>query len=469
MAPNLFLCFTLLCALFSFPTCLSYQSDAPSSSSSSTSTQSSGHGSVKFRSFPSFLLNLNLGSRKLSNGPRRGRRFAEMGNSSEVSVAPTPSSNGKLGAEPKKRKEPPAAEKWLAGVALGAIAGAISAFLAPLLFEVIHDWVKGPKLGKPVVFQRKVIDTKSLAFLEKAGVMESLELLGKGGSGEVYKFTFENGTPVAIKRVFGLTAPVHGGVASEKSSDVTTNSLQIHAELNTLGQIRHRNLVTLLAYIPQPNAHLLIYDYMQMGSLHDVIIKVAEHKVELSWPQRLDIAKDLATGLKYLHFECDPRVIHCDLKPGNILLDKDMVAHIGDFGLAKVIPDKHTHITGNNLAGTVGYIAPEYYQTLRYTTKGDVYAFGVVLVVLLTGKEPTHSFFSEVHSHLGDWLADVLASRSESAANVLDLSLQGNGDVKEMLLALKLAAFCLHEDPHERPNADEVLKMLNQIRPSPLR
>ncbi|MCO5576216.1 hypothetical protein L7F22_030024 [Adiantum nelumboides] len=416
------------------------------------------------------------GSRKLQTGSFRGRLVAEMGNITSPAMAPAPAraraptsgGNGKLGAEPaeRKKKSTSPAVKWLAGIALGSLTGAMSAIIASFLFRVIRSYVRRPKAGKPVVFQRKIMDTKALAFLEKAAAMESLELVGRGGSGEVYKTTLENGTVVAIKRVLGLATPPNGGGVDpvlEKSYDLTKNSAQIQAELNTLGQIRHRNLVTLLAYIPQPSSHLLIYEYMENGSLHDALIKVAENKLELPWRKRLDIAKDVATGLKYLHLECVSAIIHCDLKPGNILLDNDLVAHIGDFGLAKLIPDKDTHITGNNIAGTVGYIAPEYYQSLRYTTKGDVYGFGVVLVALLTGKEPTDPYFADVCTHLGNWLADILASGNESAIAIVDEHLRGHGDEEEMLLAMKVAAFCLQGDPRQRPNADNILKMLNQI------
>ncbi|KAI5071875.1 hypothetical protein GOP47_0014126 [Adiantum capillus-veneris] len=473
MALKLYLCLTLLSLP---PATSSYHHPHGNIASAPSSFSQSGHGSSNLQSFSSFLWQKILhGSRKLQTVSSRGRLAAEVGNITDTSTrapaqapAPAPSSggNGKLG----KKESTSTVVKWLAGIALGSVTGAISALIASLLLGVIRGYAKRPKAGKPVVFQRKIVDAKALAFLEKAVAMESLELLGKGGSGEVYKTNLENGTAVAIKKVLGLSVSPNGGGVDpdlEQSYDLTKNSKQIHAELTTLGQIRHRNLVTLLAYIPQPSAHLLIYEYIENGSLHDVLMEVAQNKLELPWKKRLAIAKDVATGLKYLHLDCIPKIIHCDLKPGNILLDKDMVAHIGDFGLAKVIPDKHTHITGNNVAGTVGYIAPEYYQSLRYNTQGDVYAFGVVLIVLVTGKEPTSPLFVEVNTHMGNWIANILAAGDESAKSILDERLRGHGDEEEeMLLVLKVAAFCLLEDPRARPNADDILKMLNQIRSS---
>lgn len=422
--------------------------------------------------------------RKLSQGLiSRGRSFAEVVNKTRNStssnegnqrVGPAPAAAPAVApiasnkSKPRDDKEPPAV-RWLAGIALGMATGIISAILAVSIYRLVYDYIKRPKPNKPVIFQRRFIDSKALAFLEKEGALEALELLGKGGCGEVFKTTLENGKVVAIKRARTMASANNSqGVDAtlEQSYDLTKNSAQIHAELHTLGQIRHRNLVTLLAYVPKPNAHILIYDFMENGSLHDALMKVWEGSLELTWPMRHKIAVGVAMGLKYLHFDCSPKIIHRDLKPGNILLDHDMEAHIGDFGLAKLMPDNFTHFTSNNLAGTVGYIAPEYHQTLRYTAKGDVYSFGVVLVVLLTGKEPTSHLFSGVYNHMGSWVNEILASGEDSAMAFLDQHLLGHGFETQMLLAFKIASFCLNESPSSRPTSNDILKMLNQIRPS---
>lgn len=366
----------------------------------------------------------------------------------------------------KQHKKPPVVVKWLSGTAVGIVTGAISAIVCSTFFRLIVDYIKRPKPAvTTMVFQHKFIKSKDLAFLNKDDSLESLEVLGKGGSGQVYKAVLETGKTVAIKKVVALLSDPSKGTdrTLEESYDLTRNSKQIYAELNTLGQVRHRNLVGLLAYIPKPNAHLLIYDFMENGSLRDALMRVETGTLDLTWPMRYKIALGTAMGLQYLHFESSPKVVHRDLKPGNILLDEDMEAHIGDFGIAKIMPDSFTHFSTTNVAGTVGYIAPEYNQSLRYTTKGDVYSYGVVLAVLLTGKEPTDDLFSEVATSMGNWIMDRMNSGEEATIACFHPSLRGKGYDGEMILAFKLAAYCVQENPASRPTSDQVVKILRTI------
>eukprot|EP01018_Ginkgo_biloba_P025112 Gb_18261 [translate_table: standard] len=185
--------------------------------------------------------------------------------------------------------------------------------------------------------------------------------------------------------------------------------------------------------------------------------------MELGWPIRHKIAVGIASGLQYLHFHSHPKIIHRDLKPGNILLDDDFEAHVADFGLAKAIPESVTHITSSNVAGTVGYIAPEYHQTLKFTDKCDVYSFGVVLAVLVTGKQPYDDFFQTIpEASIPKWLRNVLGSGN--TAEAIDPTLRGQGFDDEIFLMLKIACFCTDDNPSKRPNSREVLSMLSQIR-----
>ncbi|CAM6097953.1 unnamed protein product [Calypogeia fissa] len=363
-----------------------------------------------------------------------------------ASPAPTPS------ASPSKKSRH-TARRWALGLALGLVAGAIAAaILAVLLRLCVFYMHKAPYLSGPIIFHPN-ISPKMLLFLERDGSLREAELVGEGGAGRVYKAELENDMVVAVKSV--LVKEDQKGLFGKK---------QIQAELETLGCIRHRNLVVLLAYVHRPNCHLLLYEYMRNGSLHHAFQKVNAGELELPWPVRHRIAVGTCEGLSYLHFLSNPRIVHRDLKPSNILLDDNFVAHVSDFGLAKVIPGADTHVT-TGVAGTVGYIAPEYSQTCRFTDKSDVYSFGVVLAVLLTGKDPTDQFFHTVPGgSIGSWLHDLL--QKGEGADAIDPRLKTGEEhyEEEMLLAMKIAVFCTSANPNERPSSKEVLVMLGQIR-----
>ncbi|EHA8588698.1 hypothetical protein COCNU_scaffold006359G000020 [Cocos nucifera] len=237
-------------------------------------------------------------------------------------------------------------------------------------------------------------DLSFLEELDNGGHL--LETIGHGGCGEVYKAEIFNGDGkmlIAIKRI--MQPAIDANKLCKQESNLLSHQMrQIRSEIQTVGQIRHRNLLPLLAHIPKTNCHYLIYEFMKNGSLHDALKAVSNGLRELQWTVRHKIAVDVAAGLEYLHIVHRPRIIHRDLKPANILLDDDLNARISDFGLAKMVPDIITsgEMT-TKVAGTVGYIAPEYHRTLLFTDKCDIYSFGVILAVLVTGKFPTDNFF----------------------------------------------------------------------------
>ncbi|KAG2676021.1 hypothetical protein I3843_12G033000 [Carya illinoinensis] len=379
-----------------------------------------------------------------------------------TSGAPAPSP---AVATHKRKKHKRKLSGWILGFLAGAVVGSISGFVFTLLFKLTLAAVRsGGKEQGPSIFSPLIKKAEDLAFLEKEDGLASLEIIGRGGCGEVYKAELpgSNGKMIAIKKV--TQPPKDAAELTEEDSKLLNKKMrQIRSEINTVGQIRHRNLLPLLAHLSRPDCHFLVYELMKNGSLQDMLNDVSRGIKELDWLARHRIALGVAAGLEYLHMNHSPRIIHRDLKPANILLDDDMEARIADFGLAKAMPDANTHISTSNVAGTVGYIAPEYHQTLKFTDRCDIYSFGVILGVLVMGKLPSDQFFQETNEmSLVKWMRNVMTS--ENPTQAIDSKLLGNGFEDQMLLVLKIACFCTVDDPKQRPNSKDIRCMLSQIK-----
>ncbi|KAK8690801.1 hypothetical protein V6N13_074327 [Hibiscus sabdariffa] len=354
---------------------------------------------------------------------------------------------------------------WVVGFFAGAIGGGLSGFIFTVTFKLVLATIRGAaKDPGPSIFSPFIKKAEDLAFLEKEDGLASLEIIGKGGCGEVYKAELpaSNGKLIAIKKI--IQPPKDAAELTDEDSKLLNKKMrQIRSEITTVGQIRHRNLLPLVAHVSRPDCHYLVYEFMKNGSLQDLLHQVSVGTRELDWVARLRIAKGVAAGLEYLHTSHSPRIIHRDLKPGNILLDDEMEARIADFGLAKAMPDAYTHVTTSNLAGTVGYIAPEYHQTLKFTDKCDIYSFGVILCVLVMGKLPSDEFFQHTDEmSLVKWMRSVMVSDKPTQA--IDTKLIGKGFEEQMILVLKIAYFCTLDDPKERPNSKDARCMLYQIK-----
>ncbi|CAH1423252.1 unnamed protein product [Lactuca virosa] len=328
---------------------------------------------------------------------------------------------------------------------------------------MILNKIKGtPNDSGPAIFSQ-LIKAEELAFLEKDDGVASLQIIGKGGCGEVYKCELPESKvkTIAIKKI--IQPPKDATELAEEDTKLLNKKMrQIKSEIQTVGQIRHRNLLPLLAHVSRPNCHYLVYEFMKNGSLQDILQQVKEGSRELDWLARHRVALGVAAGLEYLHMSHTPRIVHRDLKPANVLLDDDMEARIADFGLAKSIPDADTHMTSSNVAGTLGYIAPEYHQTMKFTDKCDIYSFGILLAVLVMGKLPSDEFFQRTSEmSLVKWMRNVITS--EDPKQAIDSKLLGNGYEEQMLLVLKIACFCTMDNPKERPNSKDARLMLAQI------
>ncbi|XP_021720197.1 leucine-rich repeat receptor-like serine/threonine/tyrosine-protein kinase SOBIR1 [Chenopodium quinoa] len=353
---------------------------------------------------------------------------------------------------------------WLLGFLAGAIVGGICGMIFSGLVKMCLVMLRGGGKGAgPSIFSPLIKKAEDLAFLEKEDGLANLQLIGKGGCGEVYKAELpgSNGKMIAIKKI--LEPPKEAVELTEEDSKMLNKKmLQVRSEIKTVGRVRHRNLLPLLAHVPQSNCHLLLYEYMKNGSLQDIMAQLANGTTELDWLSRYRIALGVASGIEHLHMNINPRIIHRDLKPANILLDDDMEARISDFGLAKEMPIENTHMSTSNVAGTVGYIAPEYHQTVKFTDKCDIFSLGVVLGALVMGKLPGDIFFQDTAElSLVSWIRNVMIS--EDPKRAIDPTLMGNGYEEQMLQVLKIACFCTLDDPKKRPNSKEVRCMLAQI------
>lgn len=372
---------------------------------------------------------------------------------------------GPAASDPKKHKRhKKKLAAWILGFLAGTLAGTVSGLVISVLFKMLMFFLKGKEKDSSLaIFSPLIKKAEDLAFLENEEGLSSLEVIGRGGCGEVYKAELpgSNGKLIAIKKII-QPAKDAAELTGEDSKAMTKKMRQIKSEIQTVGEIRHRNLLPLLAHMPRPDCHYLVYEYMKNGSLQDLIVQAKEGQREMDWGTRHRIAIGIAAGLEYLHMHRNPRIIHRDLKPANVLLDDDMEARIADFGLAKAMPEAYTHVTSSNVVGTLGYIAPEYHQTLKFTDKCDIYSFGVLLAVLVMGKFPSDEFFQHTEEmNLVTWMRNVMTS--EDPKRAIDPKLLGNGQEDQMLLVLKIACFCTLENPKDRPNSKEVRCMLTQI------
>ncbi|KAJ9542278.1 hypothetical protein OSB04_028784 [Centaurea solstitialis] len=294
------------------------------------------------------------------------------------------------------------------------------------------------KIWKLTAFQR--LDFKVEDVL---GCLIDENVIGKGGAGIVYRGSMPNGVDVAIKRLIGRN---HG----------------FDAEIQTLGRIKHRNIVRLLGYASNCETNLLLYEYMSHGSLGEILH--GSKGAHLQWETRYKISVEAAKGLCYLHHDCSPLIIHRDVKSNNILLDSDYEAHVADFGLATLRDAGGGSECMSSIAGSYGYIAPgtKYAYTLKVDEKSDVYSFGVVLLELITGKKPVGEFGDGVD--IVRWVRETISeiSQPSDAAAVLSvLDSRLNGYVLSSVVDMfKIAMMCVEDESTARPTMREVVHML---------
>ncbi|KAK1260273.1 Leucine-rich repeat receptor-like protein kinase PXL2 [Acorus gramineus] len=276
-------------------------------------------------------------------------------------------------------------------------------------------------------------------------------VIGMGAAGIVYKAEIPSRhVTVAVKKLWHPSEP--DGSAGD-----------IAGEVSLLGRLRHRNIVRLLGYLHNETDAMIVYDYMPNGNLWEALHGERARRVLVDWVSRYNVAVGVAQGLAYLHHDCHPPVIHRDVKSNNILLDGNLEARIADFGLARAMLRKNE--TVSVVAGSIGYIAPEYGYTMKVDQKSDIYSFGVVLMELLTGRKPVEEEFGECMDIVG-WIREKVR-QNRAIEDALDANVGGRCQhvQEEMLMVLRIAILCTARSPKDRPSMRDVLLMLGEAKP----
>ncbi|KAL6011751.1 hypothetical protein ACLOJK_002216 [Asimina triloba] len=331
------------------------------------------------------------------------------------------------------------------GILFGCLSGLIAVVVLAIAVRFFLQFMKRtPILKGPVIFSPEITPRALQSALSRED-----QMLGSSSNGKYYRIVLDNDRDFAIKR---LEPFEHGSPETQSKS----MKRRMQRELEMLAQLKHRNVMSLRAYVREADRFSLVYNYMPNGSLQDAMNRVRANQLQLGWDVRHRIAVGVIKGLRYLHFECKPRILHYDLKPTNVMLDDEFEPRLGDCGLANVMPS-----VGREPSA---YDAPECFQNCRYTDKSDIFSFGVILGVLLTGRDPLDPFFSEAGGggSLGRWLRHL--QQAGEAREGLDKCILGDEvEEDEMLMAVRIAVVCLSDLPADRHSSEELVPMLTQL------
>ncbi|XP_015632286.1 probable receptor-like protein kinase At2g42960 isoform X2 [Oryza sativa Japonica Group] len=267
-------------------------------------------------------------------------------------------------------------------------------------------------------------------------------IIGEGGYGVVYHGRLINGTDVAIKRLF---------------NNIGQAEKEFKVEVESIGHVRHKNLVRLLGYCIEGSYRMLVYEYINNGNLDQWLHGARSQHGVLTWEARMKIILDIAKALAYLHEGIEPKVIHRDIKSSNILIDKDFTGKLSDFGLSKLLRAGKSHIT-TRVMGTFGYVAPEYANTGQLNEKSDVYSFGVLLLEAVTGRDPVNYGRPTDEVHLLEWIKLMASSRR--AEEVVDPAMEAKPTKRQLRRALVAALKCVDPKADKRPTMGSVVRML---------
>ncbi|XP_042518465.1 probable LRR receptor-like serine/threonine-protein kinase At3g47570 [Macadamia integrifolia] len=350
------------------------------------------------------------------------------------------------------------------------------------LFFIIYRRRKEKKESTIFLIEGRHLKISYAQLLKATNGFSSANLIGVGSFGSVYKGLLNHGETIVAIKVLNI---------KQKGA-----SKSFKVECESLRNIRHRNLVKILTSCSSIDFEgndfmALVYEFMPNGNLerwlHPHENGIQDERKHLSLVQRLNISIDIATALDYLHHHCHMQIIHCDLKPSNILLDNDLTAHLGDFGISKILSKatnrSQNHISSIGIKGTIGYIAPEYGAGVDVSTHGDVYSYGILLLEMFTKKRPTHVIFEDKFN-LHCWAEMALHNEvmvvvdpsllsveedEEEAARIVTNIIRSRRCMKDRVheclnSVIRIGVTCSAESPCDRMDINDVVKELHLIK-----
>ncbi|XXG90303.1 hypothetical protein AAC387_Pa12g2107 [Persea americana] len=333
-------------------------------------------------------------------------------------------------------------------ISAGAVIGIVASVFCVIFLIIGVLWWKGCFRLKSTMYEdlkRLDLQTGSFTLTQLQAATNNFDAankIGEGGFGPVYKGLLYDGTIIAVKQL---------------SSKSKQGNREFVNEIGMISALQHPNLVKLYGCCSEGNQLLLVYEYMENNSLARALFGPEEQQLKLDWPTRQRICVGIARGLAYLHEESRLKIVHRDIKATNVLLDKDLIPKISDFGLAKLDEEENTHIS-TRIAGTIGYMAPEYALRGYLTDKADVYSFGIVALEIVSGKSNTNYKQKVDGVYLLDW-AYVLQER-ESQLELVDPKLGSEFNKEEAIGMINIALLCTSTSSPLRPTMSSVVSML---------
>ncbi|CAO2161623.1 unnamed protein product [Urochloa humidicola] len=315
--------------------------------------------------------------------------------------------------------------------------------LALIVLGLFLFWVCMRRLSK----ERMVDDNGGLMVFSFAQMKNSTknfsDKLGEGGFGYVFKGTLSVSTTVAVKMLKGLGQ----------------GDKQFRTEVQTIGMIQHANLVRLLGFCVHGSRMLLVYEYLVNGSLSSYLF--SRSCVRLSWEVRYRVALGTARGLAYLHEECKDCIVHCDIKPDNILLDDKFCPKVADFGMAKLLGRDFSRAL-TTMRGTIGYLAPEWISGVPITHKADVYSYGMMLLEIISGRRNSEKIKEGRFTYFPIYAATKV-NEGDDIMCLLDSSLECNADAEQLTRACRVACWCIQDAEDHRPTMGQIVRMLEGV------